>query len=318
MIPPVARRFVAGETAAEAIDHALRLDAQGIGTILNLLGEHYHDRAPADADAAAYRQLLRDLAATDAEPIVSVKPSQVGLSADESRFRENLRSIVATAAGDEVERTDGWRWGEPAVADGGARADGDGSVADDAGGADGPVDGFVWIDMEDATTTDATLDAFETLARAYPGRVGVCVQANLRRTRDDLARLADVPGKVRLVKGAYDEPEAIAYTDRAAVDEAYREDLRYAFEAFDGGIAVGSHDPTMIDLATSLHDEYGTPFEVQMLMGVREDAQRELAQQGYTVRQYAPYGTKWLSYFSRRVRERRENLAFALRAVAGL
>jgi proline dehydrogenase len=171
--------------------------------------------------------------------------------------------------------------------------------------------------MEDSATTDATLDAFVDVAREFDGGVGVCVQANLRRTREDLARLADVPGKVRLVKGAYDEPASIAYTDREAVDEAYREDLRFCFRAYDGGIAVGSHDPEMIDLATDLHDRYGTPFEIQMLMGVREDAQRELAAAGYDVLQYAPFGSKWFSYFSRRVRERRENLAFALRAIAG-
>jgi proline dehydrogenase len=278
MLPPVATRFVAGESAPVAIDHARRLNAAGIGGILNLLGEHYDDRAPADDDAAAYRQLLADLGDSGLDACVSVKPSQIGLSVDESVFRENLRSIVA--AGDDHDR-------------------------------------FVWVDMEDSATTDATLDAFVDVAREFDGGVGVCVQANLRRTREDLARLADVPGKVRLVKGAYDEPASIAYTDREAVDEAYREDLRFCFRAYDGGIAVGSHDPEMIDLATDLHDRYGTPFEIQMLMGVREDAQRELAAAGYDVLQYAPFGSKWFSYFSRRVRERRENLAFALRAIAG-
>jgi proline dehydrogenase len=279
MIPPVASRFVAGESPPVAIDHARRLNADGVKVILNLLGEHYRDREPADADADAYRRLLRDLEGSGVDACVSVKPSQVGLDVDEAVFRENLRSIVDAAD---------------------AR------------------DRFAWVDMEDASTTDATLDAVADLAEEFPGAVGVCVQANLRRTRADLERLAPLPLKVRLVKGAYDEPESVAYTRKAHVNEAYREDLAYMFEAFDDGVAVGSHDPAMIDLARDLHEEHGTPFEVQMLMGVREDAQRELAAEGYDVWQYAPYGQKWFSYFYRRVRERKENLAFALRAVAGV
>ena len=181
----------------------------------------------------------------------------------------------------------------------------------------GAADCFVWIDMEDHPTTDVTLDAYERHALETDGNVGVCVQANLKRTREDLERLADLPGKVRLVKGAYDEPTEIAYETKAKVDESYRECLRYMFKSFDDGIAVGSHDPEMIDLSKELHSEYGTPFEIQMLTGVRERAQFELAEQGYDVYQYIPYGTKWFSYFFRRIRERKENALFALRAVIG-
>ncbi|WP_101295303.1 proline dehydrogenase family protein [Halegenticoccus soli] len=279
MIPPIANRFVAGETPPEALDHARRANEDGVKVILNLLGEHYRAREPADEDAAAYLRLIEDIAATDLDACVSVKPSQIGLDVGEDVFRRNYRDVVAR-------------------------------------GVDRGV--FVWCDMEDHTTTDATLNAYEELAREFDGGVGVCVQANLRRTREDLDRLADVPGKVRLVKGAYDEPADIAYTRKEEVNEAYREDLEFAFERFDGGIAVGSHDPAMIDHAIALHEEHGTPFEIQMLMGVREDAQRELAARGYDVWQYAPYGGKWFSYFYRRVRERKENALFALRAVAGV
>ncbi|MFB6253960.1 MAG: proline dehydrogenase family protein, partial [Halobacteriaceae archaeon] len=163
-------------------------------------------------------------------------------------------------------------------------------------------------------TTDATLDGFESVTREFNGGVGVCVQANLKRTKNDLDRLADLPGKVRLVKGAYDELADIAYQDKSRVNEAFKENLEFMFQEFDEGIAVGSHDPTMIDRAKQLHSEYGTPFEIQMLMGVREDAQVSLADE-YNVYQYIPYGSKWLSYFYRRVIERKENLTFALRAI---
>jgi proline dehydrogenase len=274
MIPPIANNFVAGETAAEALDHVETLNARGVHGILNLLGEHYEERAAADADADAYVDLAEGLARRDLDGCISVKPSQIGLEVSDRAFEENLARIVEAA------------------------------------------DCFVWIDMEDHHTVDVTLDAFERHARETEGRVGVCVQANLRRTGDILERLADCPGKVRLVKGAYDPPKDIAYKGKAKVDEMYREYLTYMFEEFDDGIAVGSHDPAMIDLARELHEEHGTPFEIQMLTGVRESAQFELAEE-YEMYQYIPYGSKWFSYFYRRVRERKENALFALRAVVG-
>jgi len=272
MIPPIANNFVAGETASEALDHVAELNARGVKGILNLLGEHYEDRADADADADAYIDLAEGLARRDLEGCLSVKPSQIGLEVGDHAFEENLARIVEAA------------------------------------------DCFVWIDMEDHDTVDVTLDAFERHARETDGNVGVCIQANLKRTGDILERLADSPGKVRLVKGAYDPPAEIAYKEKATVDEVYREYLTYMFEEFEDGIAVGSHDPAMVDLATELHEEHGTPFEIQMLTGVRESAQFDLAEE-YEVYQYIPYGSKWFSYFYRRIRERKANALFALRAV---
>ena len=275
MIPPIARRFVAGEHEATALEHARQLNERSVGAILNHLGEHYDERPPADADTDAYCQLIDDVAGTDLRACISVKPSQIGLDVSESVFRENLARIVDRAAAADV---------------------------------------FVWLDMEDHTTTDATLSAFETHARDHGGGVGVCVQANLKRTERDVERLATLPGKVRLVKGAYDEPASVAFQGKGRVDEAFRARLRTMFREFEGGVAVGSHDPEMIDLATDLHAEYGTEFEIQMLMGVREPAQTDRAGT-YDVWQYVPYGSKWVSYFYRRVAERRENLTFALRAI---
>ncbi|NEU58423.1 proline dehydrogenase family protein [Halorussus sp. MSC15.2] len=274
MIPPIANDFVAGETPEAALTHVDGVNDRGVSAILNLLGEHYEDRSPADADADAYVELAAAIADRGSDACISVKPSQIGLGVGDAVFRENLARIVDAA------------------------------------------DCFVWIDMEDHETTDVTLDAFERHARETDGRVGVCVQANLKRTRDDLERLADVPGKVRLVKGAYDESAEIAYKKKARVDEAYRELLSFMFREFDDGVAVGSHDPAMIELARELHDEHGTPYEVQMLMGVRERAQFDLAED-VAVYQYVPYGSKWFSYFYRRIRERKSNALFALRAIVG-
>lgn len=273
MIPPIANNFVAGETPKAAFDQSSKLNDQGVKGILNLLGEHYHDRESADKDTEKYITLAKELAARDLDACVSVKPSQIGLGVSDTVFKENLERIVDAA------------------------------------------ECFVWIDMEDHRTTDVTLDAFEHHTLRTDGNVGVCVQANLKRTSSDLEHLASLPGKVRLVKGAYDEPEDIAYTQKDKVDKKYKEYLELMFREFDDGIAVGSHDPAMIQYAQKLHEQYGTPFEIQMLMGVREDAQVRLADDGCEVYQYIPYGNKWFQYFYRRVRERKENLAFALRAI---
>ena len=277
MIPPIASNFVAGDGPAEALEHVRELNDGGVYGILNLLGEHYEERPPADEDADAYVDLVSDIQGSGVDACVSVKPSQIGLDVSDRAFEENLSRIVDHAASRGV---------------------------------------FVWIDMEDHTTTDVTLGAYERLTRQTDGMVGVCVQANLKRTGDDLTRLAPLPGKVRLVKGAYDEPKEIAYKQKGEVDRAYREYLDYMFREFKGGVAVGSHDPAMIEYAEELNEMYGTDFEIQMLMGVREDAQFELATE-YEVWQYVPYGDKWFSYFYRRVRERKENALFALRAVMG-
>lgn len=274
MIPPIAAKFVAGETVAGAIEHVQMLNGRNVMGILNLLGEHYNDPEDAAADTDAYLEIINDIEKTDIDVCISVKPTQIGLDIGEQTFESNLTEIVDRGA-------------EKGV--------------------------FVWVDMEDHTITDAILDAYEPLVRRHKGGVSVCLQANFKRTHKDLERLADALGKVRIVKGAYDEPDTVAYTDR--VDEVYNEHIKYMFETFDDGIALGSHDPDVISHARRLYHEYGTPYEVQMLMGVRMDAQYELAADGVDVYQYMPYGTKLLSYFYRRVRERKKNLVFALRAI---
>jgi len=277
MIPPVASNFVAGESVDGVLAHVAELNRDGIRGIVNLLGEHYSTQPPASEDADEYKTLITEINQRGLDACVSVKPSQIGLDISPGVFEDNLREIVSLASEHNV---------------------------------------FVWVDMEDHTTTDTTLDVFESLVTEFGG-MGLCIQANLKRTEEDLKRLAPLPGKIRLVKGAYDEPASIAYKDKATVNKVYRQYLEYMFEHFEDGVAVGSHDPEMIDYAIELHEKYGTPFEVQLLMGVREAAQKELAAEGIEVWQYIPYGDKWFSYFYRRVRERKENAFFALRAIVG-
>lgn len=279
MIPPIASRFVAGESPESALDHARSMNEDDVGVILNLLGEHYDTTAPARDDADAYSTLVEMTESRNLTACVSVKPSQIGIDVSTELFADTLRRIVDHANEHDI---------------------------------------FVWCDMEDADTTDDTLDVFVDLAEEYPWTVGQCLQSNLKRTHDDLERVVDVPGKIRLVKGAYDEPSSIAYKDKKRVDEMYERDIQFLFEHREKGVAVGSHDPEMIALTRELGREYDTEYEIQMLMGIREEAQRALADDGIDVWQYAPYGDRWLSYFYRRIRERKANALFAARAIVGL
>jgi proline dehydrogenase len=174
----------------------------------------------------------------------------------------------------------------------------------------------VTLDMEESTTVDSTLAVLAELRRDHPG-TGAVLQAALHRTEDDAAALA-VPGsRVRLVKGAYDEPPSVAYQGRAEVDAAYARCLGVLMRG-PGYPMVGSHDPRMVDLAQRLAAEYGrTPdsWEVQMLHGIRTDEQRRLIAEGLCVRTYVPYGADWYGYFMRRLAERPANLRFFLRSL---
>lgn len=277
MIPPIANRFVAGETTAAALESAKTRNQEGLGVILNLLGEHYDDPAAVGSDRDTYIQLVRRIDEMELDACISVKPTQLGLDIGEETFRARLEEILNEAAERQV---------------------------------------FVWLDMEDHETTDATITAYEDFVEPYDGQLGLCLQANLKRTPDDLERLAGYPGKLRLVKGAYKEPKDISYRSSSRVDEAYRNLIDQAFEQCDDGVAIASHDDEMLEFAIERARETDVSYEIQMLMGVREDLQRALTEE-HTVYQYIPYGNRWLSYFYRRMMERKENLLFGLRAIFG-
>jgi proline dehydrogenase len=275
MIPPIADQFVAGETPGTALRAVEEVNSNGIGGIVNLLGEHYENVDAAARDTQTYTELIGEINRLDLTACISVKPSQIGLGVTREEFEENATKIVSNAAERNV---------------------------------------FVWFDMENHLTTDTTLDVFEQLTHRAPGSVGVCIQANLRRTYDDLSRIVDLPGGIRLTKGAYAPPHGVAFQEQETVNRAFRSHLNTLFTSHDGKIAVGTHDPAMIETARKYHERYGTEFEFQMLKGVRESTQTTLAED-YDVWQYIPFGNKWLSYFYRRIRERKGNAVFAARAI---
>jgi proline dehydrogenase len=178
------------------------------------------------------------------------------------------------------------------------------------------VDGFIRFDMEDHTKTDATLEIWRAAHDRYP-QVGVVIQSALRRSSADVDAITAVGGRVRLCKGAYDEPSSVAYRTKQAVDANYARLMERLLLA-DAHPALATHDPTLIARAIQIVEREGIArdrFEFQMLYGVRRDLQRMLIDRGYRVRIYVPYGMEWYPYFMRRLAERPANVGFMLRAV---
>lgn len=285
----VVDRFVPGETTADAVRAVVALRGRGLRVSLDHLGEDHADRATADATVAAYLELLDALAEAGqvAGSELSVKLSAVG---------------AAIPAGNGVPE------GGFAYAVSGAR-----TIADAAYAAGARVT----LDMEDHTTVDATLEALATLRRDHPD-VGIAMQAMLRRTEGDLRELTGSGSRVRLVKGAYDEPEYVAFAGKQDIDLAYVRAMRQLLEGR-GYPMIGSHDPRMIAIAEQLAADQGRSpesYEYQLLYGIRPEEQDRLVAEGRRVRIYVPYGTDWYGYFTRRLAERPANLGFFLRSLA--
>ncbi len=285
----VVDRFIPGETTADAVAAVASLRAKGLQVSLDHLGEDTADRATADATVEAYLDLIRGLvdAGQVAGSEVSVKLSAVGQALIASPELPNGGNAYALA---------------------GARRIADAAYAAGA---------RVTLDIEDHTTIDQTLEVLFELRRTHPD-VGVAIQAMLRRTPQDLQTLIGPGSRVRLVKGAYDEPEPVAYTDRQEIDLAYVRAMKTLMNG-KGYPMIGSHDPRMVAIAGQLANDAGrTPdrWEHQMLFGIRPEEQERLVRAGRTVRVYVPYGHDWYGYFTRRLAERPANLLFFLRSVA--
>jgi proline dehydrogenase len=272
---PIVDRFVAGDRLDRALEVVRELVTDRLVSV-DHLGENTEDQAGADAATTAYLALLDRLGTEGlADRVeVSVKLSALG---------QSLPSGGAALATGNAARIC-------------ARAAAAGTT--------------VTLDMEDHTTTDATLDAVRTLRRDWPG-TGAVLQAYLRRTEGDCAALAGQGSRVRLCKGAYDEPASVAFRERHEVDESYRRCLRVLM-AGQGYPMVATHDPALIGYAGELGA--GRDFEFQMLYGVRPLQQRRLASAGHRVRVYLPYGSAWFPYFMRRLGERPANVMFFLRS----
>ncbi|MHA6763472.1 proline dehydrogenase family protein [Streptacidiphilus sp. PAMC 29251] len=285
-LPPtraLVQRFVAGDSLDQAVAVTDELVGAGRRISLDHLGEDTRDAAQAAATATAYEHLLGALEETGlAERAeVSVKLSAVGqsLARDGERIAlDNARRICAAAA---------------------------------AAGT------TVTLDMEDHTTTDSTLGIARELRADFPW-VGVVLQAYLHRTEADCVDFAGPGSRVRLCKGAYQEPASVAHQAKGEVDRAYVRCLKTLMQG-EGYPMVASHDPRLIRIAGQLahwQDRKLDTFEYQMLYGIRPEEQQRIVDTGATMRIYLPYGGEWYGYFMRRLAERPANLAFFLRALA--
>jgi proline dehydrogenase len=277
----VVARFVAGQTADEAVVCIRRLVRVGLLATVDYLGEDVTDAAAAEGRVDAYAAALTLLRVAGLAPRaeLSVKLSALGRGLDEGLALVHARRICA--------------------------------IARQAGTS-------VTIDMEDHTTTDSTLAILAELRRDYP-ETGVALQSYLRRSVTDCRNLAVAGSRVRLCKGAYAEPGSVAYQTRTEVDRSYARCLAVLMGG-PGYPMVATHDPRLVQLALRLGEHLGRSpdsWELQMLYGVRPREQRRLAVLGHRVRVYVPYGDQWYEYLMRRLAERPANLVFAARALAG-
>jgi proline dehydrogenase len=271
----VTQRFVAGEEISQAVEAIKQLNSKHISATFDHLGESISAEAETLEEVREYQRLIDSIVSNGLDSNVSVKLTQLGLDIDNELCYRNTRAIVEAAHRQQ---------------------------------------NFVRIDMEDSPKTDATFDIFRRLRGEFEN-VGIVVQAYLYRTEKDVEDLLKLNARIRLCKGAYKEPESVAFPDKADVDKNYIKLMKMLLPS---GIyhGIATHDPNMIEATKSFAREAGISadkFEFQMLYGVRRDLQEGLVKEGWRVRVYVPYGKFWYPYFMRRLAERPANVWFIMK-----
>jgi proline dehydrogenase len=275
-----ARRFIAGETADEAIAGARAIQAAGMLLTLDQLGESITTLAEADAATNVYLALIDKILAAGIDRNISLKPTQLGLDIDPSVCAGNIRRILDFARQHDV---------------------------------------FVRIDMENSPCIQKTLDVFASVWAQGYRNTGVVLQSAIFRSEDDAKAVSKLGARVRLVKGAYKEPASVAYQAKADVDAAYIRIAKMLL-AEGHYPAIATHDAVMIDAAKAFAAGNGiskSAYEFQMLYGIRRDLQAALVADGYRMRVYVPFGKQWFPYFMRRLGERPANVGFVLKGIFG-
>ncbi|MFT5144730.1 MAG: proline dehydrogenase [Rhodothermales bacterium] len=273
----LARRFVASEALDGTLPVARDLRAKGLLTTLDLLGEYISERSLAEQALEAYLGLIKTLSLEEGiDRNISIKLSMLGQKIDEEFCVANLLQLLEVAK---------------------------------------KSDAFIRLDMEGTDVTSSTIGILERVFPDYPKNVGIVLQAYLRRTGDDIAHMCELGARVRLCKGAYREPESLAYPKMSEIRDKYLEHMEVLMvQGNYPGIAT--HDDILINAVRTYVADNAVAsdhFEFQMLYGIRTDTQLEIAAAGYNMRIYIPYGEMWYPYFSRRLRERKENVFFVLK-----
>ena len=270
-------RFIAGENINEAIAAIRDLNARGCSASFDHLNESVTSSAETEAEVREYLNVLARIDESGIDSNVSIKLTQFGLEIDPELAYRNARRVVEDAA----------RRGN-----------------------------FVRIDMEGSNVTQATIDVFKRLRAEFGlNDVGIVLQSYLYRTMDDARDLLKIPARIRLCKGAYDEPPEVALPEKRDTDNNYVEVMKVLLSS---GIyhGIATHDPKMIEATVDFAQREGISkeaFEFQMLYGIRRDLQEKLAKDGYRMRVYVPYGERWYPYFMRRLAERPANIWFVLK-----
>jgi len=272
----IAKRWIAGYTVQDAVNAARNANERKMQALLNRLGEHTPDRTLIQQYVEEYLKLLDAIKSEKLEATISIKPSQIGLTADVTLYRDNLLKILA-------------------------RGEDEGR--------------FVWIDMENSPYTESTVQVYRELLVTHKN-LGLCLQANMKRSESDLRDLLPRGGKIRLVKGAYPENGDVAFKRRSELNANY---LRLMHILFEQGkfFAIGTHDEKMIIEAEKLSRDRTADFEFQLLKGIRDDLKSRLLTDGFKVSEYIPYGPEWYNYSKRRMRERKRNILLLIRSITG-
>lgn len=274
----LARRFVAAETVQGSLPVAAALKQKGLHTTLDRLGEYISDPSLAENARDSYVALVKQIANSEAEidRNISIKLSMLGQKIDEEFCRENLYQLLTVAR---------------------------------------ETNTFVRLDMEGSDVTDSTIALFESALPDYRENVGIVLQAYLKRTREDIARMCELNARVRLCKGAYKEPESIAFQNMSSIRDRFCEYMETLLTSAPYP-AIATHDDILIDKTKEFvgaNNIAASDFEFQMLYGMRPETQLSTIEEGFSMRVYVPFGDMWVPYFSRRLRERKENVFFVLK-----
>ncbi len=270
----IAKHWIAGETYQEALERAEQANVNKMLGIVNLLGEEVAAREETAAATTEYLEILKAIEARKIRSCISIKPTQLGLSIDRKLYEDNLNSILSTAKS---------------------------------------LGNFVWIDIEGSPYTTDTIDSYLEFRKKFDN-VGVAIQAYLKRSEEDVNRILDSKGMIRLVKGAYNESPKIAFKRKNQINENFSKLMRLMFERGEG-FAIATHHEKLIEEAAELSKTRHVDFEFEMLMGIRDKKKIELAQRGYRVSEYIPYGKGWWAYSVRRIREHKSNIFLLARSL---
>jgi len=270
----IAKHWIAGESYEEALSVAEDANANKVMAIINLLGEEVTVKQDVTAITAEYVEVLKSLVARKIRGCISVKPTQLGLIIDKKLYEENMNIILSTAKS---------------------------------------LNTFVWIDMEGSSVTSDTVDSYIEFLKKFDN-VGIAIQAYLKRSKEDVQRILDARGVIRLVKGAYRESSSIAFKNKTQINESFSALMSPMFER-GTRFAIATHHERLIEEAAELSKTHPVDFEFEMLMGIRDAKKLELAQRGFQVSEYIPYGKGWWAYSVRRIQEHKSNIFLLARSL---